>query len=92
MVVGHGEIEEDKEQLPLEDASVVEWVSEFPYYGFLVAENGRSRINVDKRIENAVRAFGVLRRAVFKGCRLSVVTKKIVHNACVLSASVAVWQ
>jgi hypothetical protein len=29
MVVGHGMPKEDKEPLPLEDAGVAEWVSEF---------------------------------------------------------------
>ena len=43
MVVGHGVTEEDKEPLPLEEGGNVEWVSEFPYLGFLIAEDGRSR-------------------------------------------------
>lgn len=40
MVVGHGVTEEDKLPLPLEDDGAVEWVSEFPYLGSVVTQNG----------------------------------------------------
>ena len=84
MVVGHGVAEEDKLPLAVDDGSV-EWVSEFPYLGSLMAESGRSHMEVDKRIANASKAFGALRRAVFKDDHLSVVTKRNVYRACVLS-------
>ena len=85
MVVGHGVTEEDKLPLPLEDDGAVEWVSEFPYLGSVVAQDGRSHIEVDKRIANASKAFGALRRAVFKDEHLTVATKRCIYNACVLS-------
>ena len=75
----------DTEALPLEDGGVVEWVSEFPYLGSLVVEDGRSHQEVDKRIANTSRAYGALRRAVFKDSHLSMATKKSVYNACVPS-------
>ena len=82
MVVGHGVAEEEKLPLALDDGSI-EWVSEFPYLGSLMAESGRSHMEVDKRI--ASKAFGTLRRAVFKDDHLSVVTKRNVYRARVLS-------
>ena len=42
-------------------------------------------VEVDKMIENASKAFGALRRAVFKDAHLSVATKRSVYRACVLS-------
>ena len=81
MVVGHG-----VEKLPLAvDDGSMEWVSEFPYLGSQIAESGRSHMEVDKRITNASKAFGALRRVVFKNDHLSVVTKRNVYRACVLS-------
>ena len=84
MVVGHGVEEEEKLPLVVDDGSM-EWVSEFPYLGSQIAESGRSHMEVDKRIANASKAFGALRRAVFKNDHLSVVTKRNVYRACVLS-------
>ena len=85
MVVGHGVTDEDKLPLALEDEGIIEWVSEFPYLGSLIAEDGRSHVEVDKRIANASKAFGALKRAVFKDAHLSVATKRSVYRACVLS-------
>ena len=48
-------------------------------------ESGRTHIEVDKRIAYALKAFGALRRAVFKDTHLSVTTKRSVYRACVLS-------
>ena len=61
IVVGHGVTEQDKLPLPLEGDGAVEWVSEFPYLGSVVAQDGRSHIEVDKKIANASKAFGALR-------------------------------
>ncbi len=40
-------------------------VEEFPYLGSLVASSGRVDVDVDKRVAQASRAFGALRKAVF---------------------------
>ena len=84
MVIGHGVMEEEKLPLTLDDGCI-EWVSEFPYLGSLIVESGRTHVEVDKRIANASKAFGALRRAVFKDAHLSVATKRSVYRACVLS-------
>ena len=52
--------------------------------GSLIAESGRSHKEVDRRIANASKAFGALRRAVFKDTNLSVNTKRSVYCACVM--------
>ena len=75
MVARHGVTEEEKLILPLDDDGVVEWVSELPYLGSVVAQDGQSHIEVDKRIANASKAFGALRQAVFKDEHLTVATK-----------------
>ena len=84
MVDGHGVAEEEKLPLAVDDGSI-EWVSEFPYLGSLMAESGRSHMEVDKRIANASKDFGALRQAVFKDNHLSVITKRNVYRACVLT-------
>ena len=81
---------EDKFPLPLEDEGAVEWVSEFPYLGFVVAQDARSHIEVNKRIVNASKAFGALRKAVFKDKHLTVATKRRIYIACVFSVLLSV--
>ena len=85
MVVGCGVTDEDRRPLPLKDDGTVECVGQFPYLGSLITESGRSHEEVDRRIANASKAFGTLRRAVFKDSNLSVKTKRSVYNACVMS-------
>ena len=47
--------------------------------------NGRLHAEVDRRIANASKAFGALRKAVFDDENLSLSTKRKVYNACVIS-------
>ena len=47
--------------------------------------SGRMDAEVDRRIANASKAFGALRRAVFKDSNLTITTKRKVYKACVLS-------
>ena len=62
---------------------------EFPYLGSLIVESGRMYVDVDKRIENASKAFGALRRASclqgcsFVGCH----QEECVQSMCVVSAA-----
>ena len=74
-----------KEEDKALDDGCIEWVSEFPYLGSLIAESRRTQVKVDKRIANASKAFRALRRAVFKDAHLSVATKRSVYRVCVLS-------
>ena len=91
MVVGKGVSGEDQLPLSLDDGDVIERVSSFPYLGSLMAENGRVHDEVDRRIAGASRAFGALRRAVFKDYNLSIATKRAVYQACVLSVLQECW-
>ena len=77
---------QDDERLPIGiwDASI-EHVDQFPYLGSLVSSNGKIDAEIEKRIVNAFRAFGVLRQAVFRNAHLSVATKQKVYQASVLS-------
>ncbi len=65
--------------------SVVDPVSEFRYLGSLVDNSGRCSADIRSRVAAASRAFGALARPVFKNSLLSLQTKRVVFNACVLS-------
>ena len=84
MVVGSGIESENLEPIETEGGQI-ENVKEFAYLGSLMAENGRAEAEVDRRVANASKAFGALRRAVFDDAHLSVTTKRKVYQACVLS-------
>ena len=84
LVVGHDVQEEDKAPIHLEHGSI-DCVEEFCYLGSLVASSGRIDTEVDRRITNASKAFGALRRAVFFDRNLTTNTKRQVYQACVLS-------
>ena len=96
MVVGHGVTEEDKLPLPLEDDGTVEWVSELPYLGSVVTQNGRMHIEVDKRIarlENSkrIQSFWGIEMSCLQG-QASVSNHQETHIQCLHVLSVAVWQ
>ena len=75
MVVGYGVDEGDTLPLDLPGGSI-DWVSEFPYLGYLIAESGRAHEEVDRRIASASRAFGALQRPIFENPDLSITTKR----------------
>ena len=77
MVVGYGVDEGDMLPLDLPGGSI-DWVSEFPYLGFLIAESGRAYEEVDRRIASASRAFGALRQPIFEDPDLSITTKRYI--------------
>ena len=84
MVTGYGI--EDNGQVPIAvGESEIECVKQFPYLGSLVTSDGRIDTEVDSRLANASKAFGALRRVVFKDCNLTVTNKRRVYKACVLS-------
>ena len=68
----------------LEGGEVVA-VEEFPYLGPLVHSSGKMDADVSRRVAQASKAFGTLRKAIFLDKDLKLSTKKRVYNACVLS-------
>ena len=65
--------------------SVIDHVDAFRYLGSMVTSNGRSSTDVHQCIAAASRAFGCLLRALFCSRDLSVCTKRLIYNTCVLS-------
>jgi hypothetical protein len=84
MVTGVGVEEGDVAPIAVHD-ELIECVDQFPYLGSVVSSNGRIDEEVDYRIAKASKAFGALRRAVFKDSNLTITTKRRVYEACVLS-------
>ena len=83
-VVGCAVTEEEKAPIAV-DNGLIEWVSEFPYLGSLIAVSGRMDVEIEKRLASSSKAFGALWQAVFKDAHLSLNTKRQVYRACVLS-------
>ena len=75
---------DEGDMLPLDlPGGSIDWVSEFPYLGSLIAESGRAHEEVDRRIASASRAFGALRQPIFEDPDLSITTKRYIYRACV---------
>ena len=73
-----------EDQLPLiAGTENVDDVKELPYLGSVVESSGRADADIDRRIAQASKAFGALKRAVFQDHNLTIHTKRIVDNACV---------
>ena len=84
MVTGRLAKDSDRESIDV-DGGQIECVEWFPYLGSLIADSGRMDVDVERRISQASKAFGALRKAVFLDKNLTMVTKRKVFNACVLS-------
>ena len=84
MAVGRLVTEEDKQPLAVGDAEI-ESVKVFQYLGSQVDSSGRMMVDVDKRIAQASKAYGALKKAVFRDHDLTISTKRKVYQACVLS-------
>ena len=54
----------DREPIVLEGGDIA-MVNEFPYLGSLIDNSGRATVDVERRVAQASRAFGALRKAVF---------------------------
>ena len=85
LVTGRLVEESDKLPIAISGGGSISAVDEFPYLGSTVASLGRMDVDVDKRITQASKAFGALRKAVFLDKNLSLATKRKIYNACVLS-------
>ena len=84
MAAGREITEEDQSSLSV-GPEMIENVKEFPYLGSVIASSGRVDADIDRRIAQASKAFGALKRAVFQDHNLTTHTKRLVYNACVLS-------
>ena len=82
MVAGHDVQEEVKGPMHLEDGEI-EHVDSFTYLGSVVSSSGRIDAEVDRRIANASKAFGIF--IIFIDRNLTTNTKCQVYEACVLS-------
>ena len=60
-------------------------MNEFPYLGSQIESSGRVMFDVERRIAQASKAFGALRKSVLLDRDLKVITKCKVYQACVLS-------
>ena len=84
MVTGRLVEESDREPIVLEGGDIMT-VDEFPYLGSLIDSSGRAAVDMERRVAQASRAFGALRKAVFLDKSLSQKTKRKIYDACVLS-------
>lgn len=69
MVVGREVGDGDRTPISL-SGDEIESVEDFSYLGFIIATSGRVDVDVDKRVSEASRAFGALKKAacVFRAC------------------------
>ena len=84
LVAGREAEDGDKTPITVEGGEI-EGVEEFPYLGSTIASSGAMDPDVDRRVAQASRAFGALRKAVFLDKDLTLTTKRKVYQACVLS-------
>ena len=84
MVAGRDVVDADVEPLQV-GTEVVECVREFSYLGSIVTSSGRVDVEVEARVARASRAFGCMRRAVFRDRNLNIKTKRMIFEACVVS-------
>ena len=84
MATGRETTSSDRVPLPIIGGEI-EDIEEIPYLASLIAASGRMDREVEKRIAQASRAFGALRKAVFLEKNLSLNTKRAIYQACILS-------
>ena len=84
IVTGRLVEENDRTSVALEGGDF-QMVDEFSYLGSVITSSGRMTVEVDKRVGQASRALGALRKAVFIDKHLKITTKRKIYNACVMS-------
>ena len=84
MVTGY-DVSEDEKMAIDTDLGRVEHVQHFQYLGSVISEGGSLDTEIDRRLGNASKAFGALKRAVFNDKVLTISTKRLIYQACVLS-------
>ena len=83
MAVGRKVMDEGRTPLNV-GGEEIEAVNEFPYFGSQIESSGRMTLDVEKRIAQASKAFGALRKPVLLDRDLNINTKRKVYQACVL--------
>ena len=75
---------DDKSPIQVNDGTT-DGVDEFLYRFSVIAASGRMDADIERRIGQASRAFGALRKAILVDKTLKLETKRKVYQACVLS-------
>ena len=84
-------VESDSETPTRIRGEVIEMVGVFKYLGAAVEESERVKKDVEGRIALASRAFGALRRPVFKDKHLSLRTMHLVYHTAVVLYGAETW-
>lgn len=84
LVTGREVRESDKNPIVV-DGGEIESVQQFQYLGSVISASGTVDVDIERRIAQASRAFGALRKAVFLDKNLKLSTKRKVYQACILS-------
>ena len=69
-----------------ENGKEIEYVCKFPYLRSLIASNGQMDLDVSRRIAQALKAFGALRKSVFMDKDLQV--QRVSSLFCCMDLSV----
>ena len=84
MATGREITDLDNEEIPVHGGEI-ETVEDFPYLGSMISATGRMDCDVERRIAQASKAFGALRKPVFLDHDLTNSTKRKLYEACVMS-------
>ena len=84
-VMGCGAYLTDEDQQPISvSGQTVDYVNSFVYLGSLLSPDARFSAEIGRRLASASRAFGAL-LCIFEDQNLTIRTKRLVYQACVLS-------
>ena len=84
MVIGNNVDDSDVRPVPVEGGSF-DILDHFTYLGADISRDGEITSEVNCRIAKAARAFGCLKRPILQNKNLTVITKRTVYKAVVLS-------
>ena len=85
LVTGRERVSSDQSPIKV-NGGEINSVDEFQYLGSRIAASERMDGDVEMRITQASRAFGALHKTVFMDKNLTLYTKRMIYNACVLFA------
>ena len=84
MVTGRQATADDRIPILL-NGGTIKNIPDFLYLGSVISTSGRVKPDTDRRLAQASRAFGALRKPVFNNRDLKLDTKCRIYQACVLS-------
>ena len=84
MTTGRQVVDSDREPIAMAGGDIGS-EDEFLYLDSVIAASGKMDTDVDNRVAKASRAFGTLRKAVFLDRDLSLCTKRMIYQVCVMS-------